>query len=299
MAMTMTEFLVLAQPGIDKVHLEEEQAFEEQYSRIFNVKTQGDLYDDEAKMAGFGGMVEIAEGGDVTYDEAISPVTRRYNLSKRGLGYKVTDKLWKFDRYGQVAKLERALMRADKHDTEQFAFGLLNSATATTIATGFDGLALASTAHTRMDGGATQANRPTTLAALSLTALEDAVIAFTKLVDDRGRPYISVPRKLIIPLDLRLVAREILGSAMNPNTANNATNALKDEFDITPVATPYITSSTFWALVGDKHDLQIRWNERPKSASETDFDSDTIKRKVTKWLGRGFGEYRGYYQGNT
>ena len=298
MAMTMTEFLILAQPGIDKVRLEEEQAFEDQHSKVFNVKTQTDLYDDEAKMAGFGGSVEIPEGGDVTYDEAISPVTRRYYTSKRGLGYKVTDTLWKFDRYGKVSELERALMRADKHDTEQFAFGMLNSATGTGI-TGFDGLALASTAHTRMDGGATQGNRPSSLAALSLTALEDAVIAYTKLVDDRGRPYISNPRKLLIPLDLRLVAREILGSSMNPNTANNATNALVDEFDITPMALPYITSSTFWALVGDKHDLQIRWSERPVSGNETDFDSDTIKRKVTKRIGRGFGEWRGFYLGNT
>ena len=299
MAMTMTEFLILAQPGIDKVHMEEEQAFEEQYSRIFNVRTQDDLYDDEAKMAGFGGSVEIPEGGDVTYDEAISPVTRRYNLAKRGLGYKVTDKLWRFDRYGQVNKLEGSLMRADKHDTEQFAFGLLNSATATTVATGFDGLALSSTAHTRMDGGATQGNRPSSLAALSLTALEDAVIAFTKLVDDRGRPYISRPKDLIVPLDLVLVAQEILGSAMNPNTANNATNALRDKFSLNVIATPYITSTTFWALMGDKHDLQVRWNMRPKSESETDFDSDTIKRKVTKYIGRGFGEWRGFYQGNT
>ena len=299
MAMTMTEFLVLAQPGIDAVHMEEETPFAEQYSRIFNVRDQSDLYDDEAKMAGFGGMAEIAEGGDVTYDEAIAPVTRRYNLSKRGLGYQITEKLWRFDRYGKVKELEKALRRADMHDTEQFFFGLLNSATATTISTGFDGLALTSTAHTRMDGGATIGNRPSSLAALSLTALEDACIAFTKLTDDRGRPYLSTPKKLLIPLDLRLVAREILGSKLNPNVATNATNALVDEFDISVVASPYITSTTFWALVGDKHDIQARWNMRPKSDSETDFDSSTIKRKLEKWMGRGHGEWRGYFQGNT
>lgn len=298
MAMTMTEFLTLADADLDAIWHEEETPYEEQYSKIFNIVNQEDLYKRDAKMTGFGPMSEIPEGGDVTYDEAISPITRRYDLVKRGSGYKITDKLWKFDRYGEVMKFERDLMRADMDDSEVFFFGLLNNATGTTISSGFDGLALASTAHTRLDGGAVQANRPTSLTALSLTALEDAVIAFTKFKDDRGRPYRSMPEQLLIPLDLVLTAEEILGSSLRPDTANNATNAVR-MFNLSSLASPYLTSSTYWALVGDKHDINALWNERPNTDSEVHFDSDTIKRKVTKWLGRGHGEWRGYYQGNS
>lgn len=298
MAMTMTEFLMLADRDLDKVWMEEETPVESEYSRYMNVITLDSLYKRDAKMAGFGPMQEIAEGGDVTYDEAISPVARRYDLIKRGLGYKITDKLWKFDEYGEVRQLESALRRADEDDTETYFAGVLNNATGTTVSSGFDSLALASTAHTRLDGGATQANRPTTLTALSLTALQDAVIAFRNFLDDRGRVYKSTPTRLIIVPDLIITAEEILGSTMRPDTANNATNAIR-RFGLNIAESFYLTGATFWALQGDRHDINAVWNQRPEQDSETDFDSDTIKRKTTKWLTRGHGEWRGYYQGNT
>lgn len=298
MAMTMTEFLTLADADLDKIWMEEELPFETQYNKIMNVLTNSDLYRRDAKMAGFGPMVEIPEGGNVTFDEAISPVTRRYDLVKRGLGYKITDKLWKFDRYGEVRSLESALKRADADDTEVYFHAVFNNSTGTTISAGFDGLALTSTAHTRLDAGATQANRPTSLTALSLTALQDAVIAFRNFVDDRGRPYRSEPKKLLIPLDLIITAEEILGSSMRPDTANNATNALR-RFGLSIMEDPYITGATFYALMDDKHDINAIWNQRAAQDSETDFDSDTIKRKSTKWMTRGHGEWRGFYQGNT
>lgn len=296
MAMTMTEFLTLADADLDKIWMEEELPFETQYTKCMNVITQPDLYKRDIKMAGFGPSLEIAEGGDVTYDEAIAPVARRYDLVKRGLGYKITDKLWKFDRYGEVKRFEAALRRADMDDTEVYFAAIWNNATATTISTGFDGLALASGAHTRMDAGATQDNSDAT--ALSLTALQDGIIAFRNYLDDRGRPYRSDPKKLFIPLDLIITAEEILGSAMRPDTANNATNAIR-RFGLSIVESPYITSTTQWMLLADTHDINALWNQQPVQDSETDFDSDTIKRKNTKWMGRGHGEWRGFYLGNT
>ena len=297
MAMTMTEFLTLADADLDSVWHEDEERYPEQYSRLLNVVNQSELYTREGKMAGFGPMREIPEDSDVTYENAIPPVTKRYDLVKRGGGYKITEKLWKFDRYGEVKKFERDLRVADADDTETFFMSLFNNATTTTF-TGFDGLALASTAHTRLDGGATQANRPTVLTALSLTSLQDAVIAMRNIVDDRGRPVKNEPKKLLIPLDLIMVAEEILGSALRPDTANNTTNAIR-RFGIEIVESPYIVSATFAALLGSKHDLKAIWNQRPKQMSEVVFDSDTIKRKTTKWMGRGFGNWYGYHQINT
>lgn len=295
MAMTMAEFRTLADADLDAIWFEEQPELEEQYSKVMNIVTQDDLYKRDAKLAGFGDFENISEGNDVQYDEAISPVTRRYDLVKRGRGYKITDKLWKFDRYREVEEFERALMRADRTDTERFFMGVFNNADNTTISSGFDGLSLANTAHTRLDGGATQANRPTSFTALSLTSLHDAIIAFRGLLDDRGRPYNSRPDTLLIHPDLIITAEEILGSAMRPDTANNATNAVR-RFNLSIAENFYLTSTTYSALVdSDGHDLNALWNQRPETGSEEDFDSDTIKRKVTKWMGRGHGEWRGFY----
>ena len=299
MAMTMQQFIRLADPDLDEIWHEDEPGLEEQYSRIFNIESMDNLYRREAEMAGFGTFSEIADGEAVTYDDAIAPRERRYDFVTRGKGYKVTRKLWQNDRYGEVMQFEADLRRADTDDTETFAFALLANATTTTTSTGFDGLALASTAHTRLDDGPVQANRPTSLTALSLTALEDAAIAFTKFLDHRGRPFRSQPRDLVIPVDLSLVANEILASAMNPNTANNATNALKNVFNITPLATRYITATTFWALLGDMHDINVIWRNRPFQKNETEFDTQTIKRATWKDIARGHGRWYGFYQGNT
>ena len=106
------------------------------------------------------------------------------------------------------------------------------------------------------------------------------------------------PKMLQIPLDLIITAEEILGSAMRPDTANNATNAIR-RFGLAISETPYITSATYWALVASKHDINALWNQRPQQDSDTDFDSDTIRRKNTKWMARGHGEWRGFYLGNT
>ena len=299
MAMTMQEFSRLADPDLDKIWHEDDPMYDEQYSQVLNVLSMDKLYRIDAEMAGFGPPNSISEGDDITYDEAISPRERRYDIEKFGSGYKITDKFWMNDRYGEVRKFEADLRRADVDHSETYFFALLANATATTVSTGFDSLALASTAHVRLDGGATQANRPTTLTALSLTAYEDAVIAFTKFKDERGRPYKSMPSKLVTGLDLVLVANEILESPMNPTTANNATNAVRNKFSVSPVHTPYITSTTYWALMGDNHDINAGWRMRPAQDSEIHFDSSTIKRKTEKWVFRGHGRWAGYYQGQT
>lgn len=297
MAATMTQFLLLADRDFSKIWMEEEPQEPTEYTQVFEIGSfDGKLYRREAKMAGFGGLLEISEGGKVQYGEAIAPVTRRYDFVKRGLAYKVTDKLWKNDEYGEVRGLERSLKRAQEDDVEQFAFGILNNARTTAVSSGFDGLALSSTAHTRMDGGATQSNQAST--ALSLASVKDAVIAVKKFKDDRGRPYRSSANKLVIPVDLEFTAEEILGSPDRPDTANRAINALKKE-RLSWSSFKYLTSTTGWFLVGPRHDMKVLWREKPMTKSKEDFDTDNIHRKVTLEIGRGHGEWRDVFNGNA
>ncbi len=297
MAMTAGQFLALCEPNLSKIWHDAETQRPTEFTGIFNVDSMPHMYHEEAKMSGFGALQTQPEGGSIVYDEAIAPVKIRYDYTVRALGYKITDKLVRDERYSEVSKFESDLKRAAEDDVEQFAFALLNYATTTTF-TGFDGLALASTAHTRMDGGSTQANRPTTLTTLSLSALKSSVIQFRKWTNERGRPAVFRPKTLIIPPDLEMDAIEILGSELKPGTANNDTNAIR-RFGLDYKVVDYLTSTTFWALVADKHDLNFKWKFRPEVGSEVDFDTDTIKRKVRQAFARGFGEWKGYYQGNT
>lgn len=293
MAQTMGQFLVLAERDLDKILHESEEKLPTQYTRFFNVEGLDKLYKRDAKMGGFGPMQEIAEGGDVQFDTALAPVTRRYDYVKRGSGYEITDKLWKNDEYGQVMKMEADLVSAANDDIEQFCFNILNNATTTGI-TGFDGLALASTAHTRLDGGAVIANRPSSFTGLSLASYKDARVAFKKFKNDRGRPYNSVPKTLLVSVDGEYTAEEILGSPDRPDTTNRAINSVRKD-GVSWESSLYLTSTSFACLIGSKHDLNILWRMRPKTKSNEVFTSDVIQRKITFEIARGFGEWRGIY----
>lgn len=300
MPMTAAQFLALLEPQfLNKIWHESEDVVEPIYTKMANVKDMDNqLFIEDFKMAGFGSLQKIDEGGPVTYDEALTPIRRRYDYTVRGLGYQITDKLIRNEQFGQVELFERDLRRAVDDDIETFVAGLFNNADNTTVSSGFDGLALASTAHTRQDGGATQANRPTSFGALDLAGLQAGLIQFNKWVNDRGRPIRSKAQRLVIPPDLEITARELLESQLKPDTANNATNVVT-RYGLDLVIWRYLSSTTFWGLLGDMHDINFYWQFRPESKSETEFDTDVIKRK-SRWSGaRGHGHFIGFYLGNT
>lgn len=295
MPMNTGQFLVLCEGSLlSKIWHDEGTPRPLQHASVMKVSSLDELYIEEGKMAGFGPLQLIDEGGPVTYDQAIAPIKKRWDYLTMGLGYKVTKKLIDNDRFGEVAKFDKDLKRSVDDTVETFAFGVLNYATSSSEGwmTGFDGLSLASASHTRLDGGAVQSNFAN--AALSYTAVQDALIAFRKIKNDRGRPFVHTPRKLYIAPDLMHTAEEIFGSVDRPTDATNATNTVR-RFGITPEILDYVTSSTFAMLVANEHDMRFVWRNKPVTKNETEFDTDTIKRKVTMDVLRGHGEWRGVY----
>lgn len=298
MPMTAGQFRLLLEPGLSNIWFDPYPLAPSEVEAIFNVRDFQKVTETDAKMTGFGDLQTQDEGQGIIYDEAIPPVTRDYDFTIRALGYKITEKLQDWELYGQIMKFEQGLREAAEFDTQTFAFALLNNATNTNVSAGFDGLALASTAHTRLDGGATQANRPTTLGALSVSTLQTAITQFNKWVNDRGRPIITRPVTLIVTPDLEFTAHEILDSQMRADTANNTANVL-NRYGLNVHVSRYISSSTFWGLLGAKHDINLLWAKRPEAGSEVDFDTENIKRKVRQGYGRGHGEWYDFYLGNT
>lgn len=302
MPMTTGQFLVLCEGSlISKVHHEPGDVRELQYPDVFKVSSLDELYMEEAKMAGFGSLQQMTEGGPVTYDEAIAPIKKRWDYDTYGLGYKITRKLQDNDRFGEISKLERDLNRSVDDTIETFAFGILNNATSAAqgYQTGFDGLALASASHTRLDGGAVQSNYANT--ALSYTALQDALVAMRKIKNDRGRPVRFDPKTLYISIDLMHTAEELLGSSLNPRVTTtsgsddrNAVNVL-GRYGLSWKVLDYVTSTTFAMLASPQHDLRFVWRNKPFRSMEKEFDTDNIKRKVVTDILRGFGEWRGVH----
>jgi hypothetical protein len=296
--MTAGQFRLLLEPGLSNIWFDPYPLAPSEIEALLNVRDFQKVTETDAKMTGFGDLQTQDEGQGIIYDEAIPPITRDYDFTIRALGYKITEKLQDWELYGQIMKFEQGLREAAEYDTQTFGFALLNNATNTTVSAGFDGLALASTAHTRLDGGATQANRPTTLGALSVSTLQTALTQFNKWNNDRGRPIVTRATTLVVPPDLEFSAHEILDSQMRPDTANDTINVL-NRYGLKVHVSRYLSSSTFWCLLGAKHDINLLWAKRPEVGSEVDFETDNIKRKVRQGYGRGHGEWYDFYLGNS
>jgi len=293
MAVTAAEYALLLEPKLSNFWHDSFRAVPSKFGKVFNVMSMNKNTITHAKMAGFGPLQLIPDGDSIMYDDPIAPITTTYTYIVKGLGYRIHERIWINDLYGETRKLESDLRDAANDDVETAAWSVFNNGFTTTN-TGFDSLALFSTAHTRMDGGATWQNRPSTDEALSLSGVQNAIITMRKWKNDRGRPRVHTPKQLIVPVDLEFTAKEILRSTQVPESANNAINAVR-EYNLSLLEVEHLTSTTGWFVQADKHDLNFFWRYRAKTGMETDFDTNTIKRKVWQAYAYGFGEARGVY----
>jgi Mu-like prophage major head subunit gpT len=294
---TRAQALVLLEPKLSNIWHDAFPSRPIEYTTFANIRETRKRTVTDYKLSDFGPLVLKPEGENITYDDPLFGSTQEYTPVRFALGYKVTQEMVDHELYGQVEKFERALIKSAIDLQEVKAALLFNNGFGTTDAdgfeaTGFDGLQLFSTAHTRLDGGATWRNRPATDVDLSVTGLQNALIDIENTPDDRGRPILIRPKLVIINPEDRFTAKEILESEYKPGTANNEINALLDE-GLSFMVSHYITDADAWFVLGDQHDLNFIWDQKPRGGMEEDFDSEVIKRKIVEGFFVGHGEARG------
>lgn len=276
---TFTQFLQLRQR-------------EEEFSKIFNMETSDKAYEDEVEFAGLGPMPSKPEGQSVVYQDAIQGGTKRYLHEAYALGVRSSWELYDDDQYGLIQQIPKALARSAHFTKEQQAWNVFNLGFTTVTTT--DGVSLFNSEHPLLGGTAatdvgpgvdnviyaagTYPNRPDTDIDLSFTAIQLAINQFERLIDGTGIPVQLRPRTLIIPPELKWIAREILGSSYKPYTADNEINSLLKE-DLNYFISHYLTSATAWFLVCEKdaHALKFMTRKELDEDFADDFDTRSIK----------------------
>jgi len=292
MTITRAQWIPLLEPKLSNIWNEAYPQRAVEYTAFCNMRTTTKAQVTDFKMTDLGALRLKGEGEAIVYDDPLAGGQKVHTPVRWALAYGITDEAQKNDLYNQLQKVERGLIKSAVDLQEVTGGLLLNNAFGTTdgdgfTATGFDGLQLCSTAHTRLDGGATWRNRPSTDADLGVSSLQNAITDFENMTDDRGRPSLIKPKLLIISS-----AKELLGSEYKPGTANNEINALKDE-GLSFMISHYKTDADSWFLFGDLHDCSFIWETRPRTGMEEDFDREIIKRKVVEGFVVGHGEARG------
>jgi hypothetical protein len=294
MTVTRAQFQILLEPKLRNIWNENYPERPIEYTRFLNISSSKKAQETDYKMTGLGPTQAKAEGADISYGDPLGGSTKVYTHASNGLAYRITAEMMRHEQYGQISKLERSLMRSAQDKQETDGASILNNAFSTSYVGFTAGEALCSTSHALLDGGTAQANKPSTDVSLGVTALQNGVVQFHQWKDDRSRPFVSIPKLLIVhPNDL-MIARELLGSEYKPGTSNNEINALKED-NLSFMVSHYVTDTNAWFLLGDNTDLHLIWDLRPTTEMDTDFDSKDIKRSLVQAYSFGFGEWRGVY----
>jgi len=256
-------FSPLLSPDLRRVFVETGKERPLEYPMIFNVEDMEWNPITDQQISGLGTMPEKPEGSQFKLDEPILGSRRSYEAVPFGMAVEITWEMWRDELYSVMREMVAEMKRASNNRQEVQAWSVFNNAFSTSYAGFTSGEALCSTTHVGLDG-VTRANRPSPDVGLSLTGLQAMIIRFENMTNERGLPRLMAPTRLIISPSNKFVAREILGSARKPFTADNEINALVEE-DLGWMVCHYLTNANYWFAVVNKgiHDLNYFWRDRP------------------------------------
>jgi hypothetical protein len=287
----------LLRPGLNAIYGSSYNRYPEEFAQVFNKELSEMNVEIDQNMNGFGLAAVKPEGSSYTYASMQQGWKQTYQHITYGLGFIITaeaieDNLY-FKQSVKAAEKLGISMRATK---ETVVANILNRSLNSSY-TGADGLCLGSSAHLLGKGG-TGSNIPTTNAALSETALEQAMIDIGGFVDDANIKIALQPLKLVIPRQLIMTADRILDSEYQNDTADNALNVLKAGKYLPGgrVLMHYLTSPTGWYVTTDCPD-SLKYFERraPRLDNDTDFTTDNMRFKVSERYSAGWSDWRGIY----
>ena len=301
MTVTRTQFLSLMEPILRSVETDKDYQrpapiYPSFYDMIGDSRKRKETYFD---YAGLGDFSVKNEGGAVTFTDPIAGAELAMTHVRFSNGYKVTQEMLDHDQFGEIRTLEQDLRLALNDFLDVRGHLLLNNGFGTTNAAGFLSTdfrseGLFSTSHTRIDGGAAQANKPSSDVSLGWSALADAVNKFSLWKDNRGRVIRSEPSTLIVHPNDTQTAMELLQSTGKPGTANNDTNALRGVIS-NVVVSPFLTDTNAWFIKGGNTRTVWHWDVRPRFGAMEDWDLEVIRRKVVLGFSHGHLGWVGWY----
>lgn len=264
-----------------------------------------DLYQErEYRLAGLGEMAETDEGAEIPIETAKFDTTKDYTQVRYGNGFRITDAMKRFNRYGAMQKYTKSLKKTMLEGKDIEIAKMWNNASGTTYASGFDTYALAYDTHTCLDDSATTYDNYLN-ADLTTAGYESALAYFDAIYNDQGQIFVGRPTKLVVNKSFRVKAHQITGADKKPFEQSNTKYDLNNMYnwDVMPFIYHRLSSTTSWFLIGDVNDDE--YGPRVYTALEPDIevkdaDDNTRDTVVTsqQYFKYGFSDPRLVYVGD-
>lgn len=294
--MNSSQFKILVEPILSE-HFDGLYDIRKEFREIFRVKPgERRSYHMEPVMYGLGMAPEMGEGGPVTFKSGGVVFNKTYVFKQYGLAFGMTKVLVEDGDHISIGRIYSEQMGQGMVETEEtVSTNVLNRAFNGNFLGG-DGQPLCSLSHP-ISGGV-QSNLLTTPAALSQTSVQAMLTQIRKAQDnDLKRVRIS-PQKLVVSPDNEWQAEIITKSALSTGGANNdinpvmSTKALPQGYTI---ITRLTSPTAWWIKTDEKMGLQFLTRRMSQKSMEGDFNTDTMRYKVTSRWDVGWTNWRTVY----
>jgi hypothetical protein len=222
----------------------------------------------------------IDEGAEYSFKRSKQGASKTLTVSKYGLGVSVSEEMVEDGKFDLLADMIKKLAKSARESQEIQAMDIFNSGFSGGTHTTADGVSVFNSAHT-LPSGSTFRNIPSAAADLSTTSLATAIQDFeTQFVGDSGIIYNIKPKILFVHSSNRLYAREVTGSDLKADTADNNMNSLREE-GLVVVSSPHLTDPDAWFLLASPEETGLRIIQRKpietKAAGpDVGFSTDSI-----------------------
>lgn len=278
------------------------QAYEEhstEWDQIFDSNESRKAFEVDAQWEGLGLATQKPEGDELTFDSQRQGFTPKYPALTYAKGFIVTQEAREDQLYDLFSRRARAMGFSMQQTKEIVGANVLNRGfNSAFVMTDGDGVELLSTAHSLGPSGGTFSNKLAVDADLSEASLEDLDIQIGDAVDARGLKIALQGIKLIIPNALKHEAQRILGSVLQNDTANNATNSLRDSKSIRDgfVVNHYLTDTDAWFIKTNAPDGMKYYTRRAVSFGEDNaFTSGNMRMKADERYSFGWTDPRSLF----
>ena len=267
-----------------------------EYPDLYDIETSERNYEEDVQLTGFGLAPIKPQGGSVHYDTESQGFISRYIHVAYSLGYIVTYEEMKDVLYEVVSRRRAQANAFSMSQTKEIVAANIYNRAFDSNYVGGDGLELCSTVHTSTAG--TWSNELAVPADLSETALEDLLIMIMMATNDKGHQISLMPRSLHVHPSNWFEANRILKSALQNDTANNATNVLK-MINAIPEGIKmnhYFTDTDAWFIRTNAPRGMIMYQRDSYSLKQdNDFDTDNAKAKAYDRYSCGWTDPRGIF----
>jgi hypothetical protein len=289
----------LLQEGLNRIFGATYDEHPAEWDKIFDANSSGKQFEVDAQLEGLGLAPEKPQGDEISFDSMTQGFTPKYQHLTYAKGFIVTKEALADELYGQLANKTKRLAFSMTQTKEVVAANVLNRGfnSSFTQVDG-DGLELFSSVHVNGPSGGTFANELAVAADLSEASLEDMLILIGNATDPRGLQIALQGIRMVIPVALQFEAQRILGSVLQNDTANNATNAVRDMNALRDGFTVnhYLTDVDAWFVKTNAPDgMKYFTRQAVEFGQDNAFTSGNARMKADERYSYGWSDPRGMY----